>query len=67
MLRDFPGPGSGEEWGRRGLKGSRKELNLLQTPLLHAHPLFDFIMPSGPIVLLSCGHVGPVNPYDSLR
>ena len=34
---------------RRGFKESRKELNL-----------FIFIMPSGPIVFLSRGHVGPV-------
>ena len=46
--------------GRRGITESRKELNLLQTPLHHASPLFNFIIPPGPIVFLSRGHVGPV-------
>ena len=32
--------------GRRGIKESRKELNLLQTPLHHATPLFISIMPN---------------------
>jgi hypothetical protein len=66
------GEGSGEGFvevqvmgigGRRGIKESRKELNLLQTPLHHATPLFNFIMPSGPIVFLSRGHVGRL--FDS--
>ncbi len=33
--------------GRRGFKESRKELNLLQTPLNHGIPLLNIIMPSG--------------------